>query len=110
MAVKVPPRNLHFVGRQVQGQWIVSCLDFDLVSQDDTFEGAKCKIEDQIQTYVETALTLDDGIHSEHFLKRKAPLKGWLLFYMGLSLQFFHSKYLNIKGYTGVYRSYQQLS
>ena len=78
----------------------MSCLDFDLAAQDDTFDGAKRRIADQIKTYIETATTLDDGIHAEQFLNRKAPLNEWLLFYAGLSLQFFHTSFLNVKGYT----------
>jgi hypothetical protein len=93
------PRILHFLGRQANGQWIVSCLDFDLSAQDDTFEGAKHRIEDQIETYVETAMTLDGGVHAEQLLSRKAPFNAWLLFYLGSTLQFFHGSFLNIRGY-----------
>jgi hypothetical protein len=99
MAAKVPTCNLHFVGRQVRGQWIVSCLDFDLAAQDDTFDGAKLRIADQIKTYIDTATTLDGGIHAEQLLNRKAPLNEWLLFYAGSALQFCHTSFLNVKGY-----------
>lgn len=94
------PKILHFVGRHAHGQWIVACLDFDLAAQDDTFEGAKRRIADQIQTYIETALTLDCGIHAEQLLNRKAPLGDWLLFYVGSFLQFFHGNFLDVlRGY-----------
>ncbi len=92
------PKILHFVGRQVRGQWIVACLDFNLAAQDDTFEGAKSRILDQVNTYVETALSLDQGIHAEQLLNRKAPLSDWLWFYLVSTLLFFHSN-LNLKQY-----------
>lgn len=98
MTAKIP-QVLHFVGRQAHGQWIVACLDFDLVAQDDTFDGARRRIGDQIKTYIDTATTLDNGIHAEQLLNRKAPLDEWLLFYAGSVLQFCHTSFLNIKGY-----------
>ena len=98
------PQFLHFVGRQAHGQWIVTCLDFDLASQDDTFEDAKRRIYDQIETYIETASALDGGIHIEQFLNRKAPLKDWLLFYIAPVFSFFHSSFLNIKGYKETFK------
>ena len=98
------PQFLHFVVRQAHGQWIVTCLDFDLVSQDDTFEDAKRRIYDQIDTYIETAWALDNGIHVEQFLNRKAPLKDWFLFYIASVLHFFHSSFLNIKGYKETFK------
>ncbi len=93
------PKILHFVGRQARGQWFVACLDFDLVAQDDTFEGARSRILEQVETYLETALTLDQGVHAGELLNRRAPLSNWLLFYLGTVLQHFHSRFLNLKGY-----------
>jgi hypothetical protein len=68
------PEYLHLIARLVDGQWVVECLDFDLAAQDDTLEGAQRRLLDQVSSYVEEALTMDDGTHAEQLLSRRAPL------------------------------------
>jgi len=98
MAYKLPSR-LHFLAHHVQGQWVVACLDFNLGAQDDTFKSAHRRLQEQVKTYVETALTMDNGAHAEQLLKRRAPLRDWLLFHLGRLLQPLHAAEGNLRGY-----------
>jgi hypothetical protein len=95
------PKVLHLVARNVEGQWVVACLDFDLAAQDDTFEAAQRRLIDQVHSYVQDALTIDDGKHSEQLLSRKAPAWEWALFYAVLALQVLHAAGvgLGLRGY-----------
>lgn len=93
------PRRLHFLARHVQGQWVVECLDFSLGAQDDTIEGAHRRVLAQISTYVEEALTMDGGAHAEQLLNRRAPMRDWLLFRLGLVLRVLHAARAGLSGY-----------
>lgn len=72
------PQKLHFLARYTDNQWVVACLDFNLAAQDDTFLGAKARIENQIESYI-TMATEDPGL--EFLLSRKAPLMDWVVFW-----------------------------
>jgi hypothetical protein len=75
------PTSLHLLARQIEGQWVVECLDFSLAAQDDTFESAQRRIVDQASSYVETALSIDGGVHADQLLSRRAPLWDWIVFH-----------------------------
>jgi hypothetical protein len=81
------PQYLHLVARHLDGQWVVACLDFDLAAQDDTLEAAKRRLIDQVYSYVEEALTMDDGAYADQLLSRRAPLHDWLLFRVGMIIR-----------------------
>ena len=69
------------MARQDGNVWVASCLDFDLAAQGDTLEEAKASLEAMIVDYVNDALVGEDRIHAERLLRRKAPLKEWLVYY-----------------------------
>lgn len=85
------PERLHFLARHVEGQWFVECLDFSLGAQDTTLEAAHERLQAQVSSYVEEALTLDGGAHAEQLLSRRAPWRDWLLFRLGMVLHALHA-------------------
>lgn len=95
------PTTIHLLARRSEGQWVVACLDFDLAAQDCTFEAAQQRLLDQVESYVQEALTLDAGSHASELLSRRAPLTNWALFYLAMVLQGLHAA-------GGMLRSYQQ--
>lgn len=90
MAYQLPER-LHFLARHIEGQWFVKCLDFSLGAQDTTFEAAHERLQAQVSSYVEEALSLDGGVHAEQLLSRRAPWRDWLLFRLGMVLHALHA-------------------
>jgi hypothetical protein len=78
------PTTIHLLARRSEGQWVVACLDFDLAAQDCSFEAAQRRLLDQVESYVQEALTIDCGSHASELLNRRAPLAHWALFYLGL--------------------------
>ncbi len=106
MKTKIPD-HLHLVARHVHGQWVVSCLDFDLAAQDDSFEAAQRRLFDQVTSYVEEALAMDGGAHAEQLLNRRAPIGDWILFHAATVLQGIRSAKGFLRGYQ---RPFQYLS
>lgn len=90
MAYQLPHR-LHFLARHIEGQWFVECLDFSLGAQETTLEAAQERLQAQVCSYVEEALTLDGGAHAEQLLSRRAPWSDWLLFRLGMVLHSLHA-------------------
>ena len=62
-------------------QWQAFCLDLCLAAQDDTFEGAKQKLEAMIGEYIVDALCGEDKAFADQLLTRRAPLRYWLKYY-----------------------------
>ena len=93
------PTSIHLLARRSEGQWVVACLDFDLAAQDDTFEAAQRRLLDQVQSYVQEALTIDGGTHASELLGRRAPLANWALFYLAMVLQGLHAAGGIMRGY-----------
>ncbi len=85
------PHQLHFLARHVEGQWFVECLDFSLGAQDTTLEAAQERLQAQVRSYVEEAVTLNGGAHAEQLLSRRAPWRDWLLFGLGMALNALHA-------------------
>ncbi|MES5814431.1 hypothetical protein [Pseudoxanthomonas sp. Soil82] len=69
-------------------QWLGFCLDYSLVAQADTLANAKDKLEEQIREYVYDATVGQDREHAGYLLRRRAPLKYWLKFYVTLYRQY----------------------
>jgi len=63
------------------GQWVAVCLDFSLAAQDETLEGAKARLEAQIEEYVFDAIEGEDREHAEQLLTRRAPWQQWARYY-----------------------------
>jgi hypothetical protein len=97
----VIPTTIHLLARRIEGQWVVACLDFDLAAQDCTFEAAQRRLLDQVESYVQEALSIDGGTHASELLSRRAPLVNWALFYVAMVLQGLHAA-------GGILRGYQQ--
>jgi hypothetical protein len=95
------PATLHLLGRRIDDQWVVACLDFDLAAQDSTFEAAQRRLLQQVNSYVQEALAIDGGAHAQQLLHRRAPLASWALFHVAKLLQGLHAA-------TNELRSYQQ--
>jgi hypothetical protein len=67
---------------QEGGCWVAVCLNFNLASQDDSFEAAKVKLEGMISEYVYDALAGEDKPYAAQLLSRRAPLSSWLKYYL----------------------------
>ncbi len=93
------PTSIHLLARRVEGQWVVACLDFDLAAQDSTFEAAQRRLLDQVESYVQEALAIDGGAHSQQLLRRRAPMGHWALFYVAMLLQGLHAASGMLRGY-----------
>jgi hypothetical protein len=87
---KYLPDRLHVLGRRVGDQWVLTCLDFSLAAQDDSFAGAEKRLRDQISSYVQEALTWDKGAYAKELLSRKAPFWEWALFHAAPLLNTLH--------------------
>ncbi len=95
------PATLHLLGRRIDDQWVVACLDFDLAAQDSTFEAAQRRVLAQVNSYVDEVLAMDGGAHAVQLLNRRAPMGDWVLFYVGMALRAVHAA-------RGILQSYQQ--
>lgn len=76
MAEKLPDR-LHLLARHIEAQWFVECLDFSIGARDTTFEAAHDRLQAQVSSYVEEALSLESGVYAEQLLSRGAPWRDW---------------------------------
>ena len=93
------PSTIHLLARRSEGQWVVACLDFDLAAQDGTFEAAQRRLMDQVESYVQEALSMDGGSHASELLTRRAPMAHWALFYLAMLLQGLHAAGGMLRGY-----------
>jgi len=73
---------LHVYGERKDGQWTLMCLDFTLAVQADSLAEAEQLLKEQIEMYVREATIGQDAEHAGVLLKRKAPLKYWLKYYL----------------------------
>lgn len=55
-------------------QWVAACIDLTLAAQAPTLDEAKRKLHEQIFSYVDEAMTVDQS-HAELLLSRRAPLR-----------------------------------
>ena len=68
------------------GQWVAACLDLTLAAQAGSFEQARRKLHDQIDSYVREAMTVDKQ-HAELLLSRRAPLRDQLRYAFWTSIK-----------------------
>ena len=71
--MKAPNLILRCYSKQAHGQHVAVCIDLCLASQADTPGEARAKLEQQVWSYIEEALTIDRDSAAE-LLSRKAPL------------------------------------
>jgi hypothetical protein len=79
------PFLLRFYGEKIDGQWSVLCLDISLAAQADTLPEARRLLNAQIESYFRDIFGgagALDAEHAERLLKRRAPLKYWVKFYV----------------------------
>lgn len=67
--------------KRSHGQFVAVCVDLCLAAQADTIKEAKAKLDAQIFSYVEEALTVDRAA-ADMLLSRKAPLGQQLEYWM----------------------------
>jgi hypothetical protein len=75
------PDKLHFLAKSVEGNWVVSCLDFDLAAQGHSFEDAREGVMYQVEDYIQDAFELDNGEHASLLLSRRSPAHKWLIYH-----------------------------
>lgn len=63
-------------------QWLGYCLDFMLVTQAGSLPEAMRKLESQMREYVYDATAGEDRKHADTLLRRRAPLRYWVKFYV----------------------------
>lgn len=76
------------------GQWVGVCLNFDLAAQADTLQEVQDALDDQVRTYIREALAGPDRAFAPDLLRRRAPLKYWIRYWMAL---FAHKLRVNFK-------------
>ena len=79
------PNNLilKIYGEHKDNQWSLISLDFSLAAQADTLEEASAILQSQIKEYLIEALNGQDKEFSVSLLRRKAPLKYWVMWWFG---------------------------
>jgi hypothetical protein len=77
------PSNLilRCYGYCTNGKWTALCLDFNLAVEAETPEQLKSKMQDMIESYIETVLDTDDSGSIASLMMRKSPLKDWVFYY-----------------------------
>ena len=76
------PSNLilRCYGYKANGMWTALCLDFNVAVEAETPEQLKVKMQDMIESYIETALDTDDNGSVASLMLRKAPLRDWIVY------------------------------
>lgn len=74
-------------------QWVAMCVDLSLAAQADTLDEAKAKLKEQVGHYLADALIGPDREHAAYLLKRRAPVRIWVAYWMTyLKALFSHHK------------------
>jgi hypothetical protein len=63
-------------------QWVGVCLEFNLAAQGDSFAEVRHRLDAQIATYLREALAGPDREHAGYLLRRRAPLRYWLRYWL----------------------------
>ncbi|WP_405126776.1 hypothetical protein [Ralstonia pseudosolanacearum] len=77
---------LKVYGERENDQWTFVCLDFSLAAQGSTINEARQKLEEQIFEYIREATVGEDKEHAATLLRRRAPLKYYAKWYLGMTL------------------------
>jgi len=73
---------LRVYGEKSEGQWSLVNLEFSLAAQADSLEEAKAILESQIKEYLHDALVGEDRPYAAELLRRPAPAKYWIKYWM----------------------------
>jgi predicted RNase H-like HicB family nuclease len=71
-----------FVERTRDGQWQAFSLELGLAAQGDSESEVRQKLESIIESYVRDALIGEDREHAYDLLSRRAPIAGYLKYYL----------------------------
>lgn len=75
--------------------WVAVCLPFDLAAQARTLPEAKVALREQIASYLRDALVGVDQQHASYLLRRRAPLKYWVMYWLaGAARRILHDGHL----------------
>lgn len=85
-AMKSPDLILRCYSKPSQRQWVSVCIDLCLATQADSEQEARTKLFEQIESYVEEALTVDRAA-AAMLLSRKAPLSQRLEYHFIFAVQ-----------------------
>ena len=77
---RAAPARLHFLSRWIDGQWVVTCLNYNLAAQDDTLPGARARVQAQVDSYMDL---VRENPSMGFLLSRKAPFTDWLIYALG---------------------------
>jgi hypothetical protein len=74
---------LRCYGRKVSdGQWYGVCVDLNIAAEAGSKDEMLEKIGDMVKSYLEAVIDTDDPDSIPHLLKRPAPLKDWVAYYL----------------------------
>lgn len=65
-----------------EGVWVACSLELGLAAQAESLEGAKKKLDAQINSYMHDALYGEDRAHADELLRRKAPASAYAKYYV----------------------------
>ena len=68
--------------RTKEGTWVGVCLDLNLATEADSLDGLRRKMNETIDSYLETVLDTEDKESIPRLLYRRAPLRDWLKYYL----------------------------
>lgn len=80
---------LRVYGEKSEGQWSLVNLEFSLAAQADTLEEARSILESQIKEYLHDALVGQDRPYAAELLRRPAPAKYWIKYWMSQAREVF---------------------
>lgn len=68
--------------RTKEGKWFGLCLDYNIAAEADSLEEMKQKMNEFIESYIETIHDTDDKDSIPNLLSRRAPIHYWLTYYL----------------------------
>jgi hypothetical protein len=81
-------------------QWVAICLPYALCVQAERLEDAKRLLHDQMVAYLQEALIGPDRVHQKALLRRSAPLKYWIFYWVSWFLNLFRSHQNQLNKFT----------
>ncbi len=78
------PAPLHlrcYAEQQAPRMWVAVCIDLCLAAQGESDQDARCKLDAQIDSYIEEANTVDRA-HYDQLIPRMAPWRQRLKYYL----------------------------
>ena len=65
-----------------KGNWFGLCLDFNLAVEAGSPELLKRKMDEAIESYIETVLDTNDKKSIPQLISRRAPIYDWVIYYL----------------------------